>query len=149
MKLGNNRQLKVLNVLVAAATGSDSATAREVEAAIDFSSARKHGSFDLESVAEGLLKLHCGDRVVQLACCELHGSENAGSLWILECVRDSLSSIAPDRDALLVVRGLKSSVCAGRRFSSVRQREYSDLVAQIERLAARHMREGSLNLIML
>lgn len=145
------RQLRVINQLVAAVTGSGDDVARQIQAAIAFSRKQRQEASEwarLGQAARRLFDIHTAGRERPCyAHCELDG-ELIGPLWLQARILRVLRQLDPHRESLLLVTGLKASICPkGQRFTRRRQRLFEQYVAQINRQAAAHCISGRAHVI--
>lgn len=133
--------LASLNHLLHWATGSDPALAAQLESAIAFSrqAGESRDLSELDEAARRLVELHLdGRRDVGFAHCDLRGADD-DPLFLRPSVMRALRQVGGCREAIVLVTGLRRSVCPpGRYFTSKRQQHYSHAQAFIEDLAAKY-----------
>lgn len=129
------QQVRSLNCLMAAATGSERDKTLEVERAIEFgirSPRTPVSTAPFAIVAQRLFDIHNASREASDMQHFAVGSGEHHPLWLRERVRGHLRRLRRHRDGLLLVTGLKQAICEpSGRFTSRRQREYERATALV------------------
>ena len=122
------RQVRALNCLMAAATGSERDKTVQVERAITYGSRSRRtpvSTAPFATVAQRLFAIHnAGIHERTMQHLDLQ-AEDHEPLWLVTAVQNAVANLSRHREGLLLITGLKGAICGfGQRFTARRQREY-------------------------
>ena len=142
-------QLRTLNELLVQTGASDVERAEHARRALDFFTLEqgRGAPISLHACAEKLARLHLGDEgESDLAYAHWHVPtlEDFSPLWIRQAIVAEMKKLAGRRAALLLVTGLRESVCPeGKRWTKVSEAQYQRVRGWIDVLACAWATRGS------
>lgn len=142
-------QLRTLNELLVQTGASDAERAEHARRALDFFTLEqgRGASISFHACAEKLAGLHLGeDGESNLAYTHWHVPtlEDFSPLWIRQAIVTEMKKLAGRRAALLLVTGLRESVCPeGKRWTNAREAQYQRVRGWIDALACAWATRGS------
>lgn len=142
-------QLRTLNELLVQTGASDPEHAEHARRALDFFTLEqgRGAPIAFHACAEKLARLHLGeDGESNLAYAHWHVPtlEDFSPLWIRQAIVTEMKKLAGRRAALLLVTGLRESVCPeGKRWTAAREAQYQRVRGWIDALACAWATRGS------
>jgi hypothetical protein len=143
-------QLRTLNELLVQTGAADPERAEHARRALDFFSMEQRNSLSgvsLRECADKLAHLHLGEAgESDLAFTHWHVPtlEDFSPLWIRQAIVTEMKKLAGRRAALLLVTGLRESICPeGCRWTKTREAQYQRVRGWIDALACAWATRGS------
>lgn len=143
-------QLRTLNEVLARTNASDPERAEHARRALEFYSIELAGtasSLSIRDCADKLVRLHLGaDEHPDLAFAHWHVPtlEDFSPLWIRQAVVSEMKKLAGRHQSLLLVTGLRESVCpSGCYWTQKRQLQFDLVRSWVEDLACAWVTRGS------
>lgn len=149
-KLDTLEQLRTLNELLARTRGADPEGSEHARRILDFFAMEAEHEVDrlsLKACAEKLATMHLGDealREVAFAHWHVPSASHCSPLWIRQAIVAEMKKLAGRRQALLLVTGLRESICPSNGYwTKARETQYRRVRDWIDELACAWATRGS------
>lgn len=143
-------QLRILSELLARTDGADPEGAAHAQHILDYFSEKSSDELQrltIESCASKLAQMYLGpEDIREVAFAHWHVPESVGSspLWIRQAIVAEMKQLAGRRRALLLVSGVRESICAGGRYwTKGREAQYRRVRDWIDELVCAWASRGS------